>query len=361
MWDHSALGSEQHVLVFLRQLTIERSRMISRTLVFLTISLLALFSIQSFAADALSDSEIKQTLAEVYQLYKNTKEGKNADYIPELATVNSNLFAIVVVTVDGKVEAIGDNQVPFAIESISKIFSYILALQDNGVEAVNTKVGLNATGHVFNSIIAIEEKYNHLQNPIVNAGAIQVTSLIRGKDNTDKWQRVFNFIAQLNDGNSFLGKAVYMSESKTNQRNRAIAELLASYGMINGDPFDALDRYTKACSIMVTTRQLALMGAVLANNGIHPITHQRLISAEEVRNTLAQMVTNGLYDESGTWFTKVGIPTKSGVGGGMLAVVPNKMAIAVFSPPLDADGNSVRGKRVIAELSQRWHLHLLDH
>lgn len=327
---------------------------------FLFLALLALMiSTNTFATKIVIPTNIKQTLTDVYNKYKNAKGGKNADYIPELAKVNPAFFGIAIVTVDGEMKSIGDADIPFAIESISKPFVYALALQDNGEKILTDKVGLNATGHRFNSVLAIEERPDHLQNPLVNAGAIQVTSLIKGKNSLDKWQRVLDFIKKLSDEKPYLGETVYQSEMSTNQHNRAIAELLNSYGMMVGDPFDAVDRYTKACSIMVTARQLALMGATLANKGMHPLTHQQIVSPKNVQNTLSEMVINGLYENSGIWFWTIGIPAKSGVGGGILAVIPNKMAIVVFSPPLDEAGNSVRAQQVIKELSQRWNLHLL--
>ena len=315
----------------------------------------------SLAANGFSSDEIKQALTDMYQKYKDTTGGKNADYIPELAIVNPAFFGIAIATVNGDIYSIGDANVPFAIESISKPFVYALALQDVGEKMVTNKIGLNATGRHFNSLIAIKESPHHLQNPLVNAGAIQVTSLIRGKNSHEKWERVLNFIRRMSDGKPYLSKIVYQSEMATNQHNRSIAELLNDYKMMDGDPFDALDRYTKACSIMVTARQLAIMGATLANNGTNPLTHQPLLSSLVVRDVLSEMVINGLYEESGSWFWRVGIPAKSGVGGGILAVVPHKMAIVVYSPPLDDAGNSVRAQKVVNDLSNRWNLHLLSY
>lgn len=312
-----------------------------------------------FATNASLPADIDQTLVALYRKYKDTLDGRNADYIPELSKVNPKLFGIAIVSVDGAIRVIGDSDVPFAIESISKPFIYALALHDNGDGLITEKVGLNATGHSFNSVIAIEESPHHIQNPLVNAGAIQITSFIKGSSSEDKWQRAFKFLQNLSDGKSYLGQTVYDSETATNQHNRAIAELMKSYNMLAGDPYDALDRYTKACSVMVTARQLAIMGATLANKGIHPLTHRSLISPHNVKNVLSEMVVNGLYEYSGAWFWAVGLPAKSGVGGGLLAVVPNKMAIVVYSPPLDEHGNSVRGQKVIQDLSQQWGLHLL--
>lgn len=326
----------------------------------LFLTLIIILPIHAFGTQAALPADVKTTLSSVYQKYKNTKGGKNADYIPELAKVNPALFGIAVISVNGESESVGDVDVPFAIESISKPFVYALALQDNGEKTITDKIGLNATGHSFNSVIAIEEMPNHLENPMVNAGAIQVTSFIKGKTSSDKWQRVLNFMQKLTDGKLYLGNAVYQSEMATNQHNRAIAELLNSFHMMVGDPFDAVDRYTKACSIMVTARQLALMGATFANKGTHPATHEQIIAPKYVQDALSEMVINGLYENSGIWFWTVGVPAKSGVGGGILAIVPNKMAIVVFSPPLDEAGNSVRAQQVITELARRWNLHLLN-
>lgn len=326
---------------------------------FLILILLTLGNI-SFSASAALPSDSEQTLAEVYQSVESINTGKNADYIPELAKVNPALFGVAIVTVDGKIKSIGDANMPFAIESIVKPFLYALALEDNGEQLITDKVGLNATGEAFNSINAIEKNPNHLENPLVNAGAIQITSFIKGESSTDKWQRVINFMDQLSESSLTLGNPVYQSETATNEHNRKIAELLSSYGMLNADPTDAVDRYTKACSVMVTAKQLAMMGATLANNGVNPITHKRLIPSRYVRDVLSEMAVNGLYENSGAWWWSVGIPAKSGVGGGIMAVVPGKMAIVVFSPPLDKVGNSVRAQEVIKQLSARWKLHLLE-
>lgn len=305
-------------------------------------------------------SDVKTVLKAEYERYKNDKSGKNADYIPELAKVNSDYFAIVVVTAEGEMEAIGDADVPFAIESISKAIAFGLALEDQGESVFKEKVGLNPTGQPFNSVTSIEEQPGHLQNPFVNAGAIQTSSLISGKNSEEKWNRMLSLVRHLSDNKPYLGNAVYQSEMATNKHNRAIAALLDSYGLMHSDSMDAVDRYTKACSIMITTKELGLIGASLANGGINPITHQRVLKDSTVRNVLSEMVMNGLYETSGNWWWSVGLPAKSGVGGGIVAVVPGRMAIAVFSPPLDKAGNSVRAQAVIKDLSDHWKLHLLN-
>jgi glutaminase len=302
---------------------------------------------------------IQQTLESVYAQTKDLSGGKNADYIPELGKVNPNYFGIVVITVDGKIYSVGDTKIPFAIESIVKPFTYALAIQDNGEEIMESKVGMNATGQKFNSVMAIEQMPNHLENPLVNAGAIQVASLIKGKDNDEKWNRILAYTQALSDGKPYLGTAVYESESSTNQHNQAIGKLLESYGLITTDSLPAVDLYTKACSIMVTAEQLALMGATFANGGVNPLSHQAVIDPKFVKDALSMMTVAGLYENSGAWWLKVGIPAKSGVGGGIIAIIPHKMAIVAFAPPLDEAGNSVKAQAAIEELSKTWNLHVL--
>ncbi|BBH52491.1 glutaminase A [Fluviispira sanaruensis] len=316
-----------------------------------------------------SQFSAKEVINKVYQEVKNSEKklseqekGKVADYIPELAAANPEYFAISIANINGGIESIGDFNVPFSIQSISKPFIYGLALKDhqnNSKFSVDDRVGLNATGHAFNSIVSITEKEDHKQNPMVNAGAIQVTSYLKEGAERDKWKHALNYMNSLSDGKAFLGEKVYRSESATNQNNQKIANMLFDFKMIDENPMDALDRYTKACSIMVTTKQLALMGATLANGGLNPVSKKRILSNSQVINILSQMVVSGLYENSGAWWTEVGLPTKSGVAGGLLAVYPHKYAIAVFSPRLDKAGNSVRGQAVIKKISQMYNLHLL--
>jgi glutaminase len=297
---------------------------------------------------------------QVYKQYQNEHSGKNATYIPELAKANPNHFAISIATVDGQLFTVGDAEIAFSIQSISKIFAYALALEDNDHDTLFHEIGLDATGEKFNSIAPVEKGQASSLNPYVNAGAIQTTSYIKGKNSAEKWARFFAFLQTFGDGKLVLSQRIYQSETETNIRNHAIAHLLKSHGKLRGDPKDVLDRYTKACAVMVTSNQLALMGATLANNGKNPLTQQQVISPTVTRHVLSQMLVNGLYEKSGTWVVTIGVPAKSGVGGGILAIVPNKMAIAVYSPPLDAAGNSVRGQKVLEALSNIWGLHLLD-
>ncbi|AWN74668.1 glutaminase A [Legionella anisa] len=321
-----------------------------------TVLILSFFC--SFSAVGGSVSPDYATLKSVYDKYKTNYNGKPASYIPELAKANSDLFAISVVTVDGKVISIGDKHANFSLQSISKIFAYALALQDNGEKIIFNKIGLEATGEQFNSIKSIENNQSH--NPFVNVGAIQTTSFIRGKDSEEKWNRLVTFIKQLGGEQIFLGKRIYHSEAISNQRNRAISHLLESYGMLIGDPKEVLDRYTKACALMVNTETLASIGSTFANNGINPKTHQKVLSSKYVRDVLSEMVINGIYERSGGWFVTIGVPAKSGVSGGIIAVIPNKMAIAVYSPNLDKTGTSIRGEAVLKELSRLWNLHLIS-
>ena len=327
-------------------------------------AILVAFLLSIFCCCGLSETRLptdaSATLKDIYKQYQSETGGKNASYIPELAKANPNHFAIAVVTVDGEMLSIGDADIAFSLQSISKIFTYALALEDNGQTIMFEKIGLDATGDKFNAITTMENKLNRSQNPYVNAGALQTTSYIKGKNAQDKWDRVLHLLQTLSDGKPFLSRRIYQSETETNTRNHAIAQLLKSYHMLLGDPRDALERYTKACSVMVTTKQLALMGATLANNGINPLTKKQILLPNATRNVLSQMLVNGLYEKSGTWFVTIGIPAKSGVSGGIIAVLPNRMAIAVYSPPLDSAGTSVRGQKVIEALSTRWGLHLLD-
>lgn len=295
-----------------------------------------------------------------YEKNKMLKTGTKADYIPELAKADPSLFGIAVVTVNGDVLTAGDADAVFSIQSIIKPFLYGLALEDNGEQVLFEKVGLNMTGDVFNSVAAIERNPTHFQNPMVNAGAMQVTSLIKGKDSEEKWHRVLSLVQKMGNGKAYLGEQVYQSEMSTNQHNKAIAYLMDSYGLMYSNPDDALARYTKGCSIMVSTRELAILGATLANGGVNPITHQSIFQHKYVTDILSSMAVHGLYQSTGTWMSNVGLPAKNGVSGGLLAIAPNKMAIVVFSPLLDDAAISVKGKAVIQELSAKWNLHVFS-
>lgn len=306
--------------------------------------------------------EVRAAAKAAYDKALTNRQGKNADYIPALAKVDPNLLGASIMLVDGKKIDLGDYQKEFAIESISKVFTLALAMKDHSAQVVFDKVGVNATGLPFNSVMAIEQHSSGKAavNPLVNAGAIATTSLVVGKTPEEKYNRILETMSIFANRKLTLNQEVYESEAATNQHNQAIAVLLQSYNRLYDDPMQSTDVYTKACSVNVTAEDLAIMGAVLANGGIHPITKQQLLTKEQVAHILSIMATSGLYETSGDWLYWTGIPAKSGVGGGILAVVPGKMAIAVFSPPLDGAGNSVRGQQIIKELSQALGLNIFN-
>jgi glutaminase len=299
----------------------------------------------------LADGDYQRAVDAAYNRYKNLQEGKNADYIPALANVDPNLFGIALVTPDGKVYTAGDIGSEVSIQSVSKVFTMARVMQDSGVKAIENNMGVDATGQVFNSINAIEQHKGKEMNALVNPGAIATTSMIGGATADAVWRAIIGTL------NEFAGRAlrvdeeVYKSEAETNQRNQAIGQLMFAYGRITSNPAQATDLYTRQCAVAVNARDLAVMAATLANDGVNPLTKRQVVRAEIVPNILAVMATAGLYDDSGKWLFATGLPAKSGVGGGLIAVSPGKFGIAVVSPPLDAAGNSVRGQRAIADIS----------
>ncbi len=309
----------------------------------------------SFAAE----ENISAVINRVYQIVKENDTGKVADYIPALKKSDPNNYGVVIATVKGDIYKKGDTGVEFAIESISKVFILALALKDSGKEIILNKVGAYQTGLPFNSIIAPDIRDISLQNPLVNAGAIMTTSYIDGVDSADKWQRTLDYISLFAGRQLAVMADVCDSEMATNQHNRALAWQASSNGFLQGDPDDAVVRYTRACSIGITCEDLAKMGVILANSGVDPFSGEKVISSADVEFILSMMMISGLYDSSGPWLLKVGIPGKSGVGGGILAVVPGQFALAVFSPPLDKFGNSVRGVETAGRLSGELGFHLL--
>ncbi len=282
---------------------------------------------------------------------RDVQDGKNADYIPALAQVDPRLFGVALVTVDGKSYLRGDVQAPFSIQSISKVFTLASVLETAGPKAVLDKVGVDATGQVFNSIVAIEQHRGKELNPFVNPGAIATTSLVEGKTGPEKWARILAVHEAFAGRKLAVDEEVYRSEAATNERNRAIARLMHAYGRLYFDPEVSTDVYTRQCSISVTAADLAVMAATLANAGRNPVTGKQVISPDLVAPILAVMATAGLYDDSGIWLYEVGLPAKSGVGGGIVAVAPGRFGVAVFSPPLDAAGNSVRAQRAIRDVA----------
>lgn len=280
--------------------------------------------------------------------FKDVKDGKNADYIPILATVPSELFGVVIVTKEGKIYSAGDVDYQFAIESVSKPFTAALVMQEQGgPDAIMEKIGVEPTGMAFNSKIALELLPARSVNPLVNAGAIASVSMVEAKSESKRWKKVSNNLNDFAGEKLPLMKEVYKSEYESSWSNRAIANLLFNYGRLYSDPEEALNVYTKQCSVGVSAKQLAMMGATLANGGVNPATGKRVLNTEYVDELLAIMLTAGFYDESGAWSVKAGLPAKTGVGGGIVAIVPGKMAIVGFSPRLNEAGNSVRSMKAI--------------
>ncbi len=322
---------------------------------FLIHSLIAVIASAALAVSAASPDEIQKAMDAAFTHYKNLNEGKNADYIPALAKVDPNLFGIAVVTVGGKTLATGNVAAEVSIQSISKVFTLATVIKESGAAAVRDNIGVDATGQVFNSIQAIEQHKGKEMNPFVNPGAITATSMVKGANADEIWAKI---IAMYND---FAGRQlsvneeVYKSESETNQRNQAIAELMYAYGRIKSNPQQATDIYTRQCSVNVNAKDLATMAATLANGGTNPVTGKQILNPEQTALILAVMATAGLYDDSGKWLYATGLPAKSGVGGGIIAVSPGRFGIASISPPLDEAGNSVRAQKAIADISNALH------
>jgi glutaminase len=306
----------------------------------------------SFTVTAKSNNtDINALLVKAHGLYKDDKSGANADYIPALAKVDSELFGIALVTKDGKVYSYGDVDTRFSIQSISKVFTLALALEKQGPDAIMSKIGVNATGLPFNSVAAIELNQARSVNPLVNAGAMATMSLLEGNQDT-KWRDVSNWYNQFANNKLPILQTIYESEAATNGHNLAIAELLKSYDRFYGDVKVNLDLYTRQCSVGVTAQELAIMASPFANRGVHPISKKKLLTEDNVERLLAVMTTAGLYETSGDWAFKVGLPAKSGVGGGIIAVAPERFAIAVFSPRLDKAGNSIRAQKAIDYIAE---------
>lgn len=321
-------------------------------------SLCSIASAQQVSPVAPRKQVVDAVVHEAYEKFKNDTAGKNADYIPYLAQVDSKLFGIAIVTTDNQVLTLGDVKYSFSIQSISKVYTQALAMEELGADTVFTKIGSEPTGRPFNSPIAVVDMPTHTGNPYVNAGAIATTSLISGKDANEKWNKILQFYSKAAGEQLTLIDEVYKSEAATNTGNKALSMLLAKYDRIYGDPFESVDIYTKQCSVGVNAVQLARMGATLANNGVNPATGEQVIKREDVPYILSTMMMAGLYDGSGGWAWHVGLPAKSGVGGGIVAIVPGKGAIAVFAPPLDEAGNSVKAQKVIEFVSDKLNYNL---
>ncbi len=318
----------------------------------LTLSLCAKET-SALTSSSLTDVKIQSVLTEAYNKFKDDDSGKNADYIKALAEVNPKIFAITLVTPDGKIYEIGDTKELVSIQSISKVFTASLLLQERGDKFLQEKVGVNATGLAFNSVIAIELHGRTASNPFVNAGAIESTSWIKAKNSADRWYSIKQNMNDFAGRKLPFNEKVYISEVHDNKSNQAIAKLLDANNLMGSDPLEATTVYTKQCSVNISSHDLAVMGSSLANHGVNPISKKRVLDSKYVPKLLAVMATAGLYDNAGDWLYATGTPAKSGVGGGILAVVPGKLAIGVVSPPLDKYGNSVRGQEAAAYIINR--------
>jgi glutaminase len=293
-----------------------------------------------------------------YQRYKSNDDGHNADYYPALARVPRQLFGLCVVGTNGAVYSAGDATYPFTIMSVSKPFVFALVCQAIGAEQARQKLGVNSTGLPFNSLMALELSPDRLTNPMVNSGAIATTSLAPGKTAEAKWQFIHAGLSHFAGHELGLTEEVYASASASNQRNQAIARLLDSYGRLYFDPLATVDLYTRQCSLELTARDLAVMAATLADGGVNPITGEQVIDTALCPLVLAVMATAGLYENSGDWLYDIGLPGKSGVGGGIITVAPGKGGLGTFAPPLDEAGNSVKGQLATRFLSKELGLNL---
>jgi len=318
---------------------------------FAAVAALAVAAPSAAQAPAQIDSAVKAA----YDKYKDLQEGKNADYIPALAKVDPKIYGIAVVTTDGKAYTAGDVKSEVSIQSISKVFTMAKVIEEQGQDAILKRIGVDATGMRFNSIVAVEFAQKALGgpeiNPLVNPGAITATSMLTGASRDTIWNGLLAYYSDFAGRPLPVNQEVFKSESDTNQRNQAIGYLMYAYEFIKDNPMRATDIYTEQCSVNVNAKDLATMAATLANGGKNPVTGKQVMKTENVPGVLAVMATAGLYDDSGKWLFRTGLPGKSGVGGGLIAVSPGKFGIAVVSPPLDDAGNSVRGQKAIADVS----------
>jgi glutaminase len=300
-----------------------------------------------------SPDQIKTLVAEAHARFKSNTDGKNSQVYPALADVPSDLFGICVVGTSGNVYAVGDTDHEFSIMSVSKPFLFALICEVIGAEQAREKLGANATGYAFNSVAGIERSPNGRTNPMVNAGAIATTSLVPGANTDAKWKFIHDGLSRFAGRKLPMNEEVLKSASETNFRNRSIAQFLLSVNSIYCEPMEAVDLYTRQCSLNVSAKDLAVMGATLADGGMNPITKERVVDPSVCHYALAVMATAGLYETSGDWLYEIGLPGKSGIGGGIVTVSPGKGGLGTFAPPLDSAGNSVKGILTAKFLSQR--------
>jgi glutaminase len=309
------------------------------------------FGISAVSVQAQTPAEFQALVNKVHARYLPLKEGANADYIPILTETPSDLFGVVIVTREGDVYAAGDVDYKFSIQSVSKPFTAALVMSQQGTEAIREKIGVEPTGLPFNSKMALEIYDDRSVNPLVNAGAIASVSMVQADLEEDRWNQILSNIETFAGESLTVLEKVYDSEYTTAFGNRGIANLLYNYGRLYSDPEEALRVYTRQCSIGVSAKDLGMMGATLANGGVNPKTGTRAMPAKDVPELLAIMATAGFYDESGDWMYDAGLPAKTGVGGGIVAVVPGQFAIATFSARLNEAGNSIRGLHAIRDIS----------
>ena len=323
-----------------------------RKLALLALIAVLLSFVGAAVATAAGETDYQALVDTAHKKYKDLKEGKNADYIPILTETPSDLFGVVIVTNDGKIYAAGDVDYAFSIQSVCKPFNAALVMERQDPKALAEKVGVEPTGLPFNSRLAIEIHSQRSVNPLVNAGAIATVSMLKAGSEPERWEMVLDNLSAYAGEPLPLLEKVYDSEYTTAFGNRAIANLLYNYDRLYCDPEEALIVYTKACSAGITAKQLGVMGATLSNGGVNPITGKRVLDEEHVPELLAVMLTAGFYDESGMWSYTAGLPAKTGVGGGIVAVVPGKMAVAAFSPRVNPAGNSIRALNAINYISE---------
>lgn len=305
-----------------------------------------------------SPDQVQALVEEAYEKFETSDEGVNSDVYPALERVSTKLFGISIAETNGHMHSAGDSEYEFAIMSVSKPFVFALVCQSLGPDAAREKLGVNSTGLPFNSLAAIERGDEGRTNPMVNSGAIATTTLVPGATLDDKWRTIHEGLSRFAGRDLRVNSEVYASASKTNDRNQSIARLLYSYGRIEVDPSQATDLYTKQCSLNVSAKDLAVMGATLADGGVNPLTGDQVVDASSCRYALAVMATAGLYETSGDWLFDIGLPGKSGIGGGIVAVSPGKGGLGTFAPPLDRAGNSVKGQLAARFLADELGLNL---
>jgi glutaminase len=296
---------------------------------------------------------VSAAVTEAYRRYKSNTDGQNSTIYPALARAPCDLFGICLVSTTGKVFAVGNTDQEFSIMSVSKPFVFALVCQQIGAKEARERVGVNATGLPFNSLAAVEASSDGRTNPMVNAGAIATTSLVSGSTIEARWQFIQEGLSRFVGRSLMVDEEVYASASKANHRNQSIARLLQSFGRVYMDPAAATDLYTKQCSLKVSVKDLAVMGATLADGGVNPLTKDRIIDPAVCHYVLAAMTTAGLYESSGDWIYDIGLPGKSGISGGIVTVSPGKAGVGTFAPPLDRAGNSVKGRLATKFLSQQ--------